>query len=41
MSLLQNMKAEDYEQKLDGVVGEMNITLNEDALKRYTAKKVK
>ena len=28
-------------QMLDNVVGEMNITLNEDALNRYTAKKIK
>ena len=41
ITLLQNMKAEEYEQKLDNVVGEMNITLNEDALNRYTAKKIK
>ena len=39
--MLQTMKGEEYEQKLDNVVNEMGITLNEDALKRYKAKKIK
>lgn len=41
ISLLQTMKGEEYEQKLDNVVNEMGITLNEAALKRYKAKKIK
>lgn len=40
-SLLQKMKGDEYEAMLDEIAGGMNITLNEAALNRYTAKKIK
>lgn len=40
-SLLQKMKGDEYEEKLDEIAGGMDITLNEAAVNRYTAKKIK
>lgn len=40
-SLLQKAKGDEYEAMLDEIAGGMNITLNEAALNRYTAKKIK